>query len=213
MIRNGIRRGSNGKDHSIIKSFSSNSTVTSTTNTNMLNKIMKKRIVHSMSPSILRSKLSRTSTMMILMISMLFLSTISSAALDSNCVITEDQLKSAVNNANNSLSKQTIVDVCTSYINMTSQINVFNKSIQLRCVLPNITQKCTLDVQKKSRHFLIQNSILLFKQLIFVNGSVSGSDGGSLKINGSSVEILDSNFLTNQVPCILNTLPLKWQMS
>lgn len=52
----------------------------------------------------------------------------------------------------------------------------------LNCVLSNTSDKCTIDVQKKSRHLIIQNSIILLKKLIFMNGKVNGSgvfNGGS----------------------------------
>jgi hypothetical protein len=37
-------------------------------------------------------------------------------------------------------------------------IHIVNKILHIRCVLPNQTEKCTLDAQLKARHFLIDNA-------------------------------------------------------
>ena len=124
-----------------------------------------------------------------------------------NCVTNEEELRHAVNDANDiSSSTPTNIDICKKYIIMTSQIDINDKSIQFNCIiLSNQSELCTFDVQIISRHFWIQNSIVLFKQLVFMNGKVSGngynnSSGGSLYINNASTVdiIINCSFFTNE---------------
>ena len=117
------------------------------------------------------------------------------------CVSTETELQNAVD------ADATIIYICTNVLYMTSHILVNNKFIHLNCFLPNASDKCTLDAQATSRHFIISNSsIISLKQLNFVNGKPNlrnhdkngkneGSRGGSLVIRDkSNVEIMDCDF-------------------
>lgn len=120
------------------------------------------------------------------------------------CVNDENKLRSAVSNAPNRSSLiSTDILICKEYIAINSEINILIKDIRFSCGgYYGIFKKCTIDSQKKSRHFNINNSIISFKEIIFINGNGSGSDddGGSLRIDGAStIDIIECDFNDNEV--------------
>lgn len=153
----------------------------------------KHRMVRSMSPTSLSQLiLSQTSTTLMLMVMMMML-------MAQGCVDTETELQDAVSSANNRSEPVTFINLCAEMITITSQIYLENKNIELKCLLPNTNKKCTLDAQKISRHFLIEDSNILFNNIIFINGFVPDNDfGGSLSIlNESAVDIIECDFFSN----------------
>jgi hypothetical protein len=130
-----------------------------------------------------------------------------------NCITNETRLRSAINNAPNFSS--TDIEICTNYMKIdTSQpnvitgkrgINIVNKFLHFHCVLPNQTEKCTLDAQDKARHFAIDNATVSFDRMTFMNGKGTNEtgyysyyNGGALWINSSTIEINYCHFFANK---------------
>jgi hypothetical protein len=114
-----------------------------------------------------------------------------------NCITNETGLRSAIDNAPNFSS--TDIDICRNYIGMRG-INIVNKFLHIRCVLPNPTEKCTLDAQLKARHFLIDNATVSFDRMTFMSGISTRPDyhGGALWISSSTIQMNNCHFFANE---------------
>lgn len=115
-----------------------------------------------------------------------------------DCVVDEGEIRAAVS------SNRPKINLCTRYIQLANEILLFSRNIQFNCVLTDKNEKCTIDAKKNDRHFWIDNSIISFKGISFVNGkninvNDNNNDGGSLYINSAStVDIMDCDFSYNE---------------
>jgi hypothetical protein len=135
------------------------------------------------------------------------------------CITSERGLRKAILDAPSFYTTPTYINLCTKLLKIDTSkpnnytrsrgIHLIHKYIHFNCSLPNVTEKCTLDAQRTSRHFYIENSIVSFKNIIFMNGKGTkdittypeGSIyllGGSLWVNSSALEINECYFRNNE---------------
>jgi hypothetical protein len=130
-----------------------------------------------------------------------------------NCITNETGLRSAIKNA--PFFSPTDIGICTNYMKIDTSrpngitgkrgINIVNKFLHIHCVLPNQTEKCTLDAQLKARHFSIENATVSFDRMTFMNGISTidtGYAGGALWINSSTIQMNDCLLFANEASAI-----------
>lgn len=118
-----------------------------------------------------------------------------------NCITNDIQLRTAIEAA--PIATPTTIDICQSYVKMDiGQYTIVGKNIIIQCNLENMfafANVCTLDAQGFSRHFVISNSNVQFKNLIFINGLPKPNidPGGSVYITRSNTELIRCTFNNN----------------
>jgi hypothetical protein len=115
------------------------------------------------------------------------------------CSNTEAALTSAINGASTNAVNPTEINVCVNYLGLTGQVSIKNKNVLLRCSLPNVTEKCVIDAQTISRHFLIEFSTSSFQGFLFINGIANGTSTSGGAINGvnSTITTIQCDFKAN----------------
>lgn len=111
-----------------------------------------------------------------------------------SCVRNQKQLEMIIVNSPDDSLIPTTINICKEYLyidasvpNITTKqrgIHVVNKFINFRCIISG-NKKCIIDTRRKSRHFYIMNSTILFNRITFMNGNENKiiNWGGSLHID------------------------------
>jgi hypothetical protein len=117
------------------------------------------------------------------------------------CVSDEIGLRTAIRNAPNYSSTPTNIELCAKYtainVNTSSEINLKNKFVNFQCILPDVRDKCIIDAQQLSRHFIIIDSTISFNRIVFANGNVMReriNDGASLYVEKSTLVLNHCDF-------------------
>jgi hypothetical protein len=122
----------------------------------------------------------------------------------STCVYNETELNNVITNAPNGINA-TEITLCTSYMTLTKQIDIYNKSFNIGCDVTMIGNDttCILDAQKKTIHFkIVESSRVSFQDISFINGYTTKNSGlmsgGSIRVeNSATVKTTDCNFVSN----------------
>lgn len=123
----------------------------------------------------------------------------------SGCVRNQTALEIAIMNAPDNSLIPTNINICKENIRIDARtpnnvteylgIHVINKYIRFRCII-NVNKRCRIDARRKSRHFYVENSTLIFDRMTFMNGRNKDEMGGWLSLAGS-LYLVSSNVVIN----------------
>lgn len=127
-----------------------------------------------------------------------------------SCVRNQKQLEMIIMDSPDDSAIPTTINICKEYINIDASkpnnitgfggIHIVQKIINIRCIIKP-PKKCIIDARRKSRHFYIMNSTILFNRITFMNGNATNNFpwGGSLYIDSSEILLNNSDFVNNTV--------------